>query len=63
MMTASSAEGGSLRYSAYQYSPASPVYADDQWAGASLADVHRKGNEYLDCDQPTAAVRRGWGAL
>eukprot|EP00969_Alexandrium_andersonii_P196342 8674394-Alexandrium_andersonii.AAC.1 len=42
MMTTSSAEGEALRFSAYQYSPASLVYADDQWADASLADVQRK---------------------
>eukprot|EP00969_Alexandrium_andersonii_P269936 11931060-Alexandrium_andersonii.AAC.1 len=62
-MTTSSAEGKSLRYSAYQYSPASLVYADDQRANASLADVHRKVNEHMGYDQTTSAVRRGWEVL
>eukprot|EP00969_Alexandrium_andersonii_P034895 1527115-Alexandrium_andersonii.AAC.1 len=62
-MTTSSAEGEALRFSAYQYSPVSLVYADDQWANASPADVQRKAKEYMDYDQPSAAVRRGWEAL
>eukprot|EP00969_Alexandrium_andersonii_P234723 10363323-Alexandrium_andersonii.AAC.1 len=63
MMTTSSAEGEALRFSAYQYSPASMVYTDDQWANSNLADARRKANEYMDLDRPSAAVRRGWEAL
>eukprot|EP00969_Alexandrium_andersonii_P222242 9815651-Alexandrium_andersonii.AAC.1 len=36
MMTAASAEGEALRFSANQYSPASLVYSDDQWADSNL---------------------------
>eukprot|EP00969_Alexandrium_andersonii_P233079 10290799-Alexandrium_andersonii.AAC.1 len=63
MMTTASAEGEAFRFSAYQYTPASLVYADDQWANVGLSDVRREINEFMDYDQPTAAVRRGWGAL
>eukprot|EP00969_Alexandrium_andersonii_P235000 10375942-Alexandrium_andersonii.AAC.1 len=61
MMATTSAEGEALRYSAYQYMPTSLVYSDDQWANVSLADVHRKVNEHMDYDRPTAVVRRGRG--
>eukprot|EP00969_Alexandrium_andersonii_P325304 14373702-Alexandrium_andersonii.AAC.1 len=62
-MTTSSAEGEALRFSAYQYSQVSLVYSDDQWAGASLANVQRKVKEHMGYDQPSAAVRCGWEAL
>eukprot|EP00969_Alexandrium_andersonii_P249533 11028260-Alexandrium_andersonii.AAC.1 len=62
-MTTSSAEGEALRFSAYQYTPASLVYSDDQWAGSNLVDVRRKVNEHMDYDRPPAAVRCGWEAL
>eukprot|EP00969_Alexandrium_andersonii_P351424 15435400-Alexandrium_andersonii.AAC.1 len=42
MMTTASAKGEALWFSAYQYTPASLVYSDDQWAGSNLVDVRRK---------------------
>eukprot|EP00969_Alexandrium_andersonii_P022041 964709-Alexandrium_andersonii.AAC.1 len=62
-MATSSAEGEASRFSACQYSPATLVYADDQWANASLAGVQRKVEEHMDYDKPSAAVRRGWESL
>eukprot|EP00969_Alexandrium_andersonii_P006456 280471-Alexandrium_andersonii.AAC.1 len=62
-MTTASAEGEAIRYSAYQYSPASLVYTDEQWAGKMLADVKRLVDEYMDMDQASATVRKGWEAL
>eukprot|EP00975_Prorocentrum_lima_P029806 6256069-Prorocentrum_lima.AAC.1 len=63
MMTAASAEGEPLRFSAYQYSPASLVYTDEQWAGKSLAEVKRAVEEYMEMDDVPAIVRKGWEAL
>eukprot|EP00969_Alexandrium_andersonii_P274281 12122579-Alexandrium_andersonii.AAC.1 len=63
MMTTASAEGEALPFSAYQYSPASLVYSDNQWADSNLGDVRRKVDEHMDYDRPSAAVRRGWEAL
>eukprot|EP00969_Alexandrium_andersonii_P331819 14664541-Alexandrium_andersonii.AAC.1 len=61
-MTASSADGEALRFSAYQYTPASLVYADDQWAETNLVDVPaRSGTSWRSIGR--ARLRTDKGAL